>query len=74
MYIRYGPPDVLVSHPAGEPLWTPFKDAPDNVKYSWENWHYSYIEGLGQMLILRLWMLPDQENTCYASDRKTKTP
>jgi GWxTD domain-containing protein len=48
IYIRYGPPDELVSHPAGEPMWTPPKDAPDSVKYSWENWHYKYIEGLGE--------------------------
>lgn len=47
IYIRYGPADVLASHPAGEPMWTPPKDAPDNVKYSWESWHYNYIEGLG---------------------------
>jgi hypothetical protein len=38
----------LVSHPAGETIWRPPKDAPDNVKYSWENWHYKYIEGVGE--------------------------
>jgi GWxTD domain-containing protein len=48
IYIRYGPPDELVSHSAGEPTWRPPKDAPDNVKYSWENWHYRYVEGLGE--------------------------
>ena len=48
IYIRYGPPDVLASHPAGEPTWTSPKDAPDNVKYSWENWHYRYVDGLGE--------------------------
>jgi GWxTD domain-containing protein len=48
IYIRYGPPDVLASHPAGEPMWTPPKDASANVKYSWENWHYRYVDGLGE--------------------------
>jgi len=48
MYIRYGPPDELVSHPAGETAWRPPKGAPDSVKYSWENWHYKYVEGLGE--------------------------
>jgi GWxTD domain-containing protein len=48
IYIQYGPPDVLVSHPAGESTWRPPKDAPDSVKYSWENWHYKYVEGLGE--------------------------
>jgi GWxTD domain-containing protein len=52
IYIRYGPPDVLASHPAGEPMWTPPKDAPDNVKYSWESWHYNYVEGLGKSVDL----------------------
>lgn len=47
IYIQYGSPDVVVSHPAGESMWWPPKDAPDNVKYSWESWHYNYIEGLG---------------------------
>ena len=28
--------------------WTSPKDAPDNVKYSWENWHYRYVDGLGE--------------------------
>ena len=31
-----------------EPTWTPPKDAPANVKYSWENWHYRYVDGLGE--------------------------
>ncbi len=48
IYIRYGPPDVLASHPAEKPMWTPPKDAPANVKYSWENWHYRYADGLGE--------------------------
>jgi GWxTD domain-containing protein len=48
IYIQYGPPDVAVSHPAGESMWRPPKDAPDNVKYSWENWQYNYVEGLGK--------------------------
>jgi GWxTD domain-containing protein len=48
IYIRYGPPDVLGSHPAAEPMWTPPKDTPANVKYSWENWHYGYVDGLGE--------------------------
>jgi len=47
IYIQYGPPDVVVSHPAGESMWRLPKDAPDNVKYSWESWNYNYIEGLG---------------------------
>jgi GWxTD domain-containing protein len=48
IYIRYGPPDVLASHLAGESMWRPPKDAPDNVKYSWENWRYRYVDGLGE--------------------------
>jgi GWxTD domain-containing protein len=48
IYIQCGPPDEVVAHPAGEPTWRPPKDAPDNVKYSWENWYYRYLEGLGE--------------------------
>jgi GWxTD domain-containing protein len=48
IYIQYGPPDVVVSHPAGETMWRPSQDAPDSAKHSWENWHYNYFEGLGE--------------------------
>jgi GWxTD domain-containing protein len=48
IYIRYGPPDVLASHPAEDPMWRPPMNAPDNVKYSWENWHYNYVEAFGE--------------------------
>jgi GWxTD domain-containing protein len=51
IYIRYGPPDMLVSHPAGEPMWGPPKDAPDSVEYSWERWHYTYLEGVGENVV-----------------------
>jgi GWxTD domain-containing protein len=46
VYIRYGPPDSVVSHSAAELTWKPPEGEPDNVRYSWEAWHYNRIEGL----------------------------
>jgi GWxTD domain-containing protein len=47
VYIRYGPPDSVVSHPAVELTWKPPEDGESgNDRYSWEAWHYNRIEGL----------------------------
>jgi len=46
VYIQYGPPDSVVSHSAAELNRKPPEGEPDNVRYSWEAWHYNRIEGL----------------------------
>ncbi len=39
MFIVYGPPDEIDSHPAGQP-------------YPFEEWKYRHIKGLGANMIL----------------------
>jgi GWxTD domain-containing protein len=46
VYIRYGPPDSVVSHPAAELTWKPPEGEQGDVRYSWEDWRYRLEEGL----------------------------
>jgi GWxTD domain-containing protein len=46
VYIRYGPPDSVVSHSAAEFTWKSPEGEQGHVRYSWEAWHYKRIEGL----------------------------
>jgi GWxTD domain-containing protein len=48
IYILFGPPDEVDSHPIADPEWRPPKDVSDDAKYSWESWHYRHIEGIGE--------------------------
>ncbi len=47
IYVLFGPPDRVVSHPKDESAWKPPEGAPDIPKYSWESWHYKNLEGMG---------------------------
>jgi len=46
-YVLFGPPDTIESHASGEPTGRPLEEGPDTVEYSWEKWHYRYLEGIG---------------------------
>jgi GWxTD domain-containing protein len=44
IYIVYGPPNTIDSHPKGGVIGDP----PDRGDFAYEDWHYSYIDGLGK--------------------------
>lgn len=47
IYVVFGPPDRIESHPSGEPTGRPPEEGPGTVQFSWERWHYRYLEGVG---------------------------
>lgn len=47
VYIVFGPPDVIGSHASGEPTGRSPEEGSETVQYSWERWHYKYLEGVG---------------------------
>ena len=48
IYITYGPPDEIDSHPSGGSYTRPPEDGGGNVTtYPFEDWVYRYIEGIG---------------------------
>jgi GWxTD domain-containing protein len=53
IYIFYGPPDGIQSHLIDQQSWIPLEDEPSGLKYSWEQWHYKSVEGVGQNIDLR---------------------
>jgi GWxTD domain-containing protein len=48
VYVMFGSPDKFESHASGEPTGRPPEEGPETVQYSWENWHYRYIAGVGE--------------------------
>jgi GWxTD domain-containing protein len=44
VYIVYGPPNKIETHQRGGAMGDP----PDRGEYAYEDWYYSYIEGLGR--------------------------
>jgi GWxTD domain-containing protein len=46
VYIIFGPPDKIESHASGEPMGRPPEEGPETTQYSWEKWHYRYVEGV----------------------------
>jgi len=49
MYIMYGKPDSIDSHPMGGPYMRPAEEGGGNTEtYPFEVWRYRYLEGIGQ--------------------------
>ena len=52
IYITFGKPDEIDSHPAGgqwqRPMWM---GGGETSTYPWEDWRYRYIDGIGQEVI-----------------------
>ena len=49
MYIMYGPPDQIESHPSGGTYERPMEEGGGTTStYPFEDWRYRYIEGIGQ--------------------------
>jgi len=53
MYIIYGKPDEIESHPAGGTYERPMDEGGGETStYPFEQWRYRYIEGIGQEVII----------------------
>jgi GWxTD domain-containing protein len=53
MYIVWGPPDEIESHPTGGTYDRPMEEGGGSTStYPWETWRWRYIEGLGENVIM----------------------
>ena len=53
IYIVYGKPDEIESHPSGGTYERPFEEGGGETStYPFEQWRYRYIEGIGQEIII----------------------
>ena len=53
IYIEYGPPDEIESHPSGGTYERPYEEGGGSTStYPFEQWRYRYIEGIGTNIIL----------------------
>lgn len=53
MYIVYGPPDEIESHPSGGTYERPIEEGGGETStFPFEDWRYRYIEGIGQEIIM----------------------
>src|SRR5216110_1718919 len=53
MYIMWGPADEVESHPTGGTYDRPMEEGGGSTStYPWETWHWRYLEGIGENIIL----------------------
>jgi GWxTD domain-containing protein len=53
MYIMWGPPDEIESHPTGGTYDRPMEEGGGTTStYPWETWRWRYLEGIGENIIL----------------------
>jgi len=53
IYIMYGPPDEIESHPSGGSYVRPYEEGGGETStYPFEQWRYRYIDGIGNNVIL----------------------
>jgi GWxTD domain-containing protein len=53
MYITWGPPDEIESHPTGGTYDRPMEEGGGSTTtYPWETWRWRYIEGWGENIIM----------------------
>ena len=53
MYIMWGPPDEIDSHPTGGAYDRPMEEGGGSTTtYPWETWRWRYLEGIGENIIL----------------------
>jgi GWxTD domain-containing protein len=63
MYIMYGPPDEIESHPSGGTYERPMEEGGGETStYPFEQWRYRYLEGVGQEVIIEF------VDTCMCGD------
>jgi len=53
IYIMYGPPDEIESHPSGGTYERPMEEGGGETStYPFEDWRYRYIEGIGSNIVI----------------------
>ncbi len=53
IYIKYGPPDEIESHPSGGSYERPYEEGGGETStYPFEQWRYRYIEGINSNVII----------------------
>ena len=53
IYIAWGPPDEIESHPSGGTYYRPMEEGGGSTStYAFEKWRYRYLEGVGEQVIL----------------------
>jgi GWxTD domain-containing protein len=53
MYIIWGPPDEIESHPTGGTYDRPIEEGGGSTStYPWETWRWRYLEGIGENIVL----------------------
>ncbi|MFZ0275617.1 MAG: GWxTD domain-containing protein [Candidatus Sulfotelmatobacter sp.] len=63
MYIMYGPPDEIDSHPSGGTYERPLEEGGGETStFPFEDWRYRYLEGIGQEIIIEF------VDTCMCGD------
>ena len=63
MYIMYGPPDEIESHPSGGTYERPMDEGGGTTStFPFEQWRYRYLEGIGQEVIIEF------VDTCMCGD------
>ena len=63
IYIMYGPPDEIESHPSGGSYQRPMEEGGGETStYPFEDWRYRYLEGIGQEIIIEF------VDTCMCGD------
>ena len=63
MYIMYGPPDEIESHPSGGSYERPMEEGGGETStFPFEDWRYRYLEGIGQEVIIEF------VDTCMCGD------
>src|SRR5271165_5441365 len=63
IYIMYGPPDQIESHPSGGTYERPMEEGGGSTStFPFEDWRYRYIEGIGQEINLEF------VDTCMCGD------
>ena len=63
IYIAYGPPDSIDSHPSGGPYDRPMDEGGgETTTFPFEVWHYRYIEGIGENIDIEF------VDTCMCGD------
>jgi GWxTD domain-containing protein len=63
VYISFGPPDSIESHPSGGSYQRPFDEGGGETStFPFETWHYRYLEGVGDNIDLEF------VDTCQCGD------
>ena len=78
MYIAFGPPDSVESHPSGGSYQRPVDEGGGETStFPFEVWHYRYIEGVGEnidMEFVDTCQCGDYHFTIDRSEKRTPWP